>query len=194
MKYLAITMALVLTSSTVLTQQIKGSEYQDNDENSLEILYTDENTAYAMNDEGEFLYKTTDDGKNWVNITMPEAGQIQEILLTEPQNKSGRNAGFEEESEEENRENSGEGSEGFMPADDHRVSSSSLSTISFNLNSPGFVSIKIYDSEGKTIDEIAKSSFGAGEHRVKWNSSKFPKGSFFCSIVTSEYSTTKRMH
>jgi len=193
MKYLAITMALVLTSSTVLTQQINELNVQDIEERSYEILYTDDNTAYAMNDEGSFLYKTTDDGKSWVNIVEPENGQLQQILFTEPQIKSGKNAGFEEEADEK-RENSGAGSEGFMPADDHRVSNSSLSTISFKLNSPGFVSIKIYDSEGKTIDEIAKSSFGAGEHEVKWNRSKFPDVSYFCSIVTSEYSTTKRLN
>lgn len=81
-----------------------------------------------------------------------------------------------------------------MPADDIKNNLNEISTISFNLNSPGFVSIKIYDSKGKTIDEIAKSSFGAGEHEVKWNGSKFPKGSYYCSVVTSEYSTTKRLH
>jgi len=193
MKYLAITMALVLTSSTVLTQQIDRLNYDDNEERSLEILYTDDNTAYAMNDEGSFLYKTTDDGKSWVNIVDPEDGQIQEIIFTEPHIKSGKNAGFEEEADEK-RENSGAGSEGFMPADDYRISSSVLSTISFKLNSPGFVSIKIYDGKGKTIDVIAKSSFGAGEHEVKWNGSKFPKGSYYCSVVTSEYSTTKKLH
>lgn len=193
MNYLAITMAIALTSSTVLTQQISELTESGSDHREYEIFYTDDNTAYAMNDEGEFLYKTTDDGKNWVNIVEPEDGQIQEIIFTEPQIKSGKNAGFEEEADEK-RENSGAGSEGFMPADDHRISSSVLSTISFKLNSPGFVSIKIYDSKGKTIDSIAKSSFGAGEHEVKWNGSKFPKGNYYCSVVTSEYSTTKKLH
>lgn len=96
MKYLAITMALALSSSTVLTQQRKEFNEQGIEERSLEILYTDDNTAYALNDEGEFLYMTTDDGRSWVNITEPEDGQIQEILYTEPQIKSGKKAGFDE--------------------------------------------------------------------------------------------------
>jgi uncharacterized phage infection (PIP) family protein YhgE len=192
MKYLALMMVLVLTSSTVLTQQKDESNFEDSDERSFEILYTDENTAYAINDEGEFLYKTTDDGKSWLNIVEPEDGQIKEILFTEPKDRSGKNAGFEEEADEK-RENSGAGSEGFMPADDLKNNSEIL-IINFTLNSPGFVSIKIYDSKGQTIDAIAKSSFGAGEHEVKWNGSKFPKGSYYCSVVTSEYSTTKKLH
>lgn len=192
MKYLAITMALVLTSSTVLTQQITELPAANFEDRQYEILYTDDNTAYAINEEGEFLYMTTDDGSNWVNIVEPEDGQIQEIIFTGPQFKSGKNAGFDEEVNEK-RENSGADSEGFMPADDYRISRP-LSTINFKLNSPGFVSIKIYDSKGKTIDEIAKSSFGAGEHEIKWNGSKFPKRSYYCSVVTSEYSTTMKLH
>ncbi|NOS84070.1 MAG: hypothetical protein HOP31_02920 [Ignavibacteria bacterium] len=81
----------------------------------------------------------------------------------------------------------------FTPAGDFYNSFSNLSVISFRLTKPGFVNIKIYDEKGNTIDELARSSFSEGNHEVKWNSSKFPAGSFYYSIITGEYSITKKI-
>jgi hypothetical protein len=81
----------------------------------------------------------------------------------------------------------------FTPAGDFYNSNSNLSVISFRLTKPGFVNIKIYDEKGNTIDELARSSFSEGNHEVKWNSSKFPAGSFYYSIITGEYSITKKI-
>jgi hypothetical protein len=81
----------------------------------------------------------------------------------------------------------------FTPAYDYKNSLNSLSIITFSLNKPGFVNIRIYDEKGNTVDEIARSSFGAGKHELKWNSSKFGASSFYCSIITGEFSTTKKI-
>ena len=86
-----------------------------------------------------------------------------------------------------------ESSTDFTPAAEYNNSFSSLSIITFSLDKPGFVNIRIYDEKGNTVDEIARSSFGAGEHELKWNNSKFGKGSFYCSIITGEFSTTKKI-
>lgn len=98
-----------------------------------------------------------------------------------------------EEAEETANEEKISGSKGFMPADDYENSLNRTGVISFTLLNPGFVSIKIYDNTGKSIDEIAKSSFGAGDHEVKWNRSKFSNGSFYYSIITSEFSKTEKI-
>lgn len=85
-------------------------------------------------------------------------------------------------------------SKGFMPADDYNNERSEGNTlISFTLLNPGFVSIKIYDHTGKSVDEISKSIFGRGNHLVKWNRSKFANKSLFYSIVTSEFSRTEKI-
>ncbi|HMQ78206.1 MAG TPA: T9SS type A sorting domain-containing protein [Ignavibacteria bacterium] len=94
----------------------------------------------------------------------------------------------------------GEGSEpifnsgfDFTSAGDYYNSQSNLSVISFTLTKPGFVNIKIYDQKGNTIDELARSSFGKGAHEVKWNSSKMQEGSYYYSIITEEFSVTKKI-
>jgi len=83
---------------------------------------------------------------------------------------------------------------GFMPVDDFENDQPENSTsIRFRLLHPGFVSIKIYDNSGKTIDEIARSSFVAGNHEVKWNRSKFSKRIYYYSIVSAEFSKTEKI-
>jgi flagellar hook assembly protein FlgD len=81
----------------------------------------------------------------------------------------------------------------FTPSTDYSISNKSICSITFSLVKPGFVNIKIYDEKGNVIDELARSSFGAGSHEVKWNSSKFSAGSFYYSLITEEYSKTKKI-
>lgn len=68
-----------------------------------------------------------------------------------------------------------------------------VTVINFSLSKPGYVNIKIYDESGKTVDELAKSTFGEGNHRVKWNSWIFPQGTYYYSVVTSEFSEIKKI-
>lgn len=81
----------------------------------------------------------------------------------------------------------------FTPSGDFYNSITALNLITFSLNKPGFVNIKIYDEKGNTVDEIKRSSFGAGDHEIKWNNSKFTKGSYYCSIISGEFSITKKI-
>lgn len=81
----------------------------------------------------------------------------------------------------------------FTPAGDYYNSQSALNLITFSLKKPGFVNIKIYDDKGNTVDEIKRSSFGAGDHEIKWNNSKFTKGTYYCSIISGEFSITKKI-
>lgn len=81
----------------------------------------------------------------------------------------------------------------FTPALDYKISEEGLMVITFTLTKTGFVNIKIYDEKGNTVDEIKRSSFTAGEHEIKWNSSKFTNGSYYCSVITGEFSKTKKI-
>ncbi len=81
----------------------------------------------------------------------------------------------------------------FTPAGDYYNSFADINIISFSLNRPGFVNIKIYDDKGNTVDEISRSSFGKGTHELRWNHSKFTKGNYYCSIITGEFSITKKI-
>lgn len=81
----------------------------------------------------------------------------------------------------------------FTPAGDYYNSKEDLNLITFSLSKPGFVNIKIYNEKGNTVDEISRSSFGKGTHELRWNHSKFTKGNYYCSIITGEFSITKKI-
>lgn len=81
----------------------------------------------------------------------------------------------------------------FTPAADFYVSNTFMKAVTFKLTKPGFVSIKIYDDKGNTIDELARSSFSEGEHVIKWNSEKLPAGNYYYSVITGEYSITRKL-
>lgn len=81
----------------------------------------------------------------------------------------------------------------FTSAGDFYNSLNTNNVIEFKLTKPGFVNIKIYDVKGNTIDELARSSFSKGDHKVTWNSSKFSEGTFYYSVITGEYSITKKL-
>lgn len=192
-KYIFLAISIVLASSTAVSQQNSHADQIVTNCESLEIVYTDSNTGYAVDMNGNYIYKTTDKGLNWVNVTVPGKDQIKKILFSTPKHKSGTKAGFEGESKLETKV-SYTGSKGFMPADDFaNVQTSGTASIKFTLLNPGFVSIKIYDNSGNAIDEITKSSFGTGNHTVKWNSSKFSGKVYYCSLVTSEFAETRKL-
>lgn len=81
----------------------------------------------------------------------------------------------------------------FTPAYDHENTLAGICVITFKLNDPGFVNIKIYDEFGNTLDEIARSSFSAGLHTVKWNRTKFSSRVIYYSIITKEFSETRKI-
>ena len=190
-KYIFLAMSMILASSTVVSQQNFQNNLSGTNDESHEVVYTEANTGYAVDMDGNHIYKTTDKGLSWVNVRVPGKDQIKEIFLSIPKDKSDSKAGFEGDVKTGSKV-SMTGSDGFMPADDYDNEQNSTS-IRFTLLNPGFVSIKIYDNTGKSIDEIAKSSFGAGDHEVKWNRSKFSNGSFYYSIITSEFSKTEKI-
>ncbi|MFZ2864750.1 MAG: T9SS type A sorting domain-containing protein, partial [Ignavibacteriaceae bacterium] len=67
-------------------------------------------------------------------------------------------------------------------------------TISWNLNKPGKVSLKIFDSLGREIITLADDYYQSGFHSAKFTAnSKFSSGVYFYRLSTQDYSVTKSM-
>jgi hypothetical protein len=191
-------MSLLLPSSVIYSQaeEITAVKSISKISNAGSIM-----TGYAVNSAGKIIYKTTDGGKTWLNQLVPSLKQIKPIAgvkkstgsiqKREVTNEEGLIAG-KPLTQVQTQSKTG----GFMPADDYINSAGGLAgiIIGFTLQYPGFVSIKIYDKSGNTIDELARSSFGSGSHRVKWNPEKIKAEGYFYSIVTSEFSETKKIN
>lgn len=188
-------LALITAAGIVYSQQEINTEAL-NPEMNIELKNSADFVllkGYAVNSSGKIIYKTTDGGITWLNQIVPSRKQLKPII--KEVKSSGSILKREAAKDRLIAGSSLKGSEkkNFMPHDDFVNTSGSLQTIEFTLQYPGFVSIKIYDEKGNTIDELARSSFGSGSHEVKWNQEKVKTVGYFYSVVTSEFSETKKL-
>ncbi|HMS65814.1 MAG TPA: 5'-nucleotidase C-terminal domain-containing protein [Ignavibacteria bacterium] len=66
-------------------------------------------------------------------------------------------------------------------------------TISYELASGGFTSLKIYDMLGKEVINLVNEKQDAGTYSVKWNASDYSSGVYFYKLETDGFIQTKRM-
>lgn len=65
--------------------------------------------------------------------------------------------------------------------------------IHFDLPKPDNVQIIIFDMLGRQIITLADDNLNAGQYEVIWNGSNQASGIYFCRIITSQFTDTKKM-
>lgn len=65
--------------------------------------------------------------------------------------------------------------------------------IKFSLPQNTFVSLKIYDLNGKEIDELLNQKLSGGTYEYEWNASSLPSGIYFYRLETGNFTETKKM-
>ncbi len=66
-------------------------------------------------------------------------------------------------------------------------------TISFGIPKNLFISMKIYNSFGQEIAELAGKEFSRGRHSIMFNAKSFASDVYFCSIKAGDYTMVKKM-
>ncbi len=66
-------------------------------------------------------------------------------------------------------------------------------TIVFNVQGPGFVSLKVYDVLGREVATLVNRQESAGGHTVTFDASKLPSGVYFYRLNAGNYTATKKM-
>jgi len=68
-------------------------------------------------------------------------------------------------------------------------------TILFEVPSPDFVSLKIYDAAGREIETLVNANLNAGKYEVNWNASSYASGVYYYSMTTGDgsYKESKKM-
>jgi hypothetical protein len=67
------------------------------------------------------------------------------------------------------------------------------SIISFKIPNMTFVSLKVYNSKGVEISELAGKEFNAGEHFLNFNHENLPPGIYYYTLKTDKFSATRKM-
>jgi len=63
--------------------------------------------------------------------------------------------------------------------------------LSFHMPSKSFISIKLFNSIGVEISEIATKEFESGDHTIKHRIDNLPAGNYYCVIITNEVTVSK---
>jgi hypothetical protein len=67
-------------------------------------------------------------------------------------------------------------------------------TITFKIPNSSFVSLKIFNSQGKLIDKPAMGTYFAGEHVIEYNSEKLKPGIYFYTMQTDKFYATRKLN
>jgi hypothetical protein len=65
--------------------------------------------------------------------------------------------------------------------------------ISYRLSANSFVTLKVFDIQGREVVTLVDQTQEKGEHVVKWNASGLPSGAYFYRLAAGGYSETKRL-
>ena len=60
----------------------------------------------------------------------------------------------------------------------------------FKLGRSGQTAVKVYDAEGRVVGTLADERLSAGEHRVEWDGSAQPSGTYYIRIQSGEWTGT----
>ena len=66
-------------------------------------------------------------------------------------------------------------------------------TISFQLSTTCFVTLKVYDLVGRKIATLVHERKTAGEHLVQWNAANYASGIYYYKLQAGEYQELKKM-
>jgi hypothetical protein len=66
-------------------------------------------------------------------------------------------------------------------------------TISFNLPSRVFVSLKVFDLLGREVATIVSEELAAGTHSLQWNTASLSSGVYFYRLQARDYTATKKL-
>ena len=66
-------------------------------------------------------------------------------------------------------------------------------SISFNIPTSTYVTLKIYDLQGKEVTDILSGKLQAGSYTAVWDSNGCSSGAYFCCLHAGEYISTKKL-
>jgi len=65
--------------------------------------------------------------------------------------------------------------------------------IAFNLSQTAYVSLKVYDSQGRMVDIIVDQKIAGGNHQYTWNAERYASGVYFYQLKSTDFTQTKKM-
>lgn len=68
-----------------------------------------------------------------------------------------------------------------------------ITNINYAIPSSGFVTMKVFDVNGKEIESLVNQKQNAGSYSVTFNAANYPSGIYFYMLESDNFSETKKM-
>ncbi|MCB9366822.1 MAG: T9SS type A sorting domain-containing protein [Calditrichaeota bacterium] len=66
-------------------------------------------------------------------------------------------------------------------------------TISFTIPDAEAVALRVHDISGREVATLVNGTLAAGQHTVEWNAAGLPSGTYFYSLKTATFTSTKKV-
>jgi hypothetical protein len=66
-------------------------------------------------------------------------------------------------------------------------------TISFSISSKSYVSLRVFDINGREVSTIVSEELNAGTHQRQWNASGLAGGVYYCRLVVNDFIQSKKL-
>ncbi|MBK8550022.1 MAG: T9SS type A sorting domain-containing protein [Ignavibacteria bacterium] len=68
-----------------------------------------------------------------------------------------------------------------------------VTNLEFGISKSGFVSLKVYDVQGREVSTLVNERLAPGTYKVDFNGSNFTSGVYFYRLITGKFIETKKM-
>jgi hypothetical protein len=68
-----------------------------------------------------------------------------------------------------------------------------LTQIEFDIRNTGFVSLKIFNLQGREIETIVNEVVEQGSYKISWDASQYSNGVYFYRLIADNFSAVRKM-
>lgn len=144
------------------------------------------------------LFYSTNNGQSWIdkNQGYTSVLSVNSILISDGYLFTGTSDGFWGRDLSESvliSQISSEVPAGFSLSQNYPNPFNPNTVIGFQLPVAGFISIKIYDINGKEVSELVNENLKAGEYKINFDGRALPSGIYFYKLAADNFTQTKKM-
>ena len=78
-------------------------------------------------------------------------------------------------------------------APDGKQPNQEITNIDFSIPQDLFVSINIYDLQGRNVATLVDQNYSAGHHTVNWNAEGYTSGIYFMKLDVADFTQTQKL-
>lgn len=161
------------------------------------LKFTSFKVGYVVG-EGSLILQTTDGAATWEPLASPSGNTLHAISFPSPQvgyavgdngtiikTITGILTGVTPVS--------GNVPENFSLHQNYPNPFNPTTKIKFDIISPGFTSVKVFDANGKLVEEVFSAQISAGSYEINFSGDKLSSGVYYYTIESGNFSQTKKM-